>query len=629
MVDSSRRTRWDPARDWYDPVMSGTDDTQASFPTYAELAQTDAWTGGPVPVATATASANAEESSSGRYREAAVLGVGGMGKVLLAHDARIGRDVAVKVLHADRELAPEDRARFLREAQVQGQLEHPSIVPVYDIDRRSDGTTFFTMRRVVGRTLGAILDDLRAGTSKYTQRELLQAFVTICLTIDFAHTRGVVHRDLKPANLMLGDFGEVYVLDWGLARILDGSESVGDVPATRLSLPGVIMGTPLYMAPEQMGDPDVGPGADIFSLGAILFEILTLEKARDVRALYAPVEVRASVRAPERVVAPELETVCVKATELLVSDRFPSARALQEAVARYLEGDRELAQRRQLAEAHAARARLAIASGEAASDAPEAERAIAMRELVRALALDPTNREHVAMFATVMSTPQRTVPPEVKAKLGAQAQEVIRFGVRYCGLAMLSWFMLLPIVLAVGVRRWDYLIAILTPVAIAGVLGLVAARQAVIRNPIQYAILGGIVLAAVGLSRMFGSLILVPTVLATWAIVVQAHPERGLRRVGLTLAMLAIIAPLVLEWLEILPSSYLFSGEGFFVMPQLNTLPQWFVFGFLSVANLLMAVLPAVFVGRLRGQLSLAHERDLVRSWQLRRLGDDLMQAAA
>lgn len=189
-----------------------------------------------------------------------------MGKVLLAHDARIGRDVAVKVLHPDRELAPEERERFLREAQVQGQLEHPSIVPVYDIDRRADGTTFFTMRRVVGRTLGAILDDLRTGTSKYTQRELLQAFVTICLTIDYAHTRGVVHRDLKPANLMLGDFGEVYVLDWGLARILDGSETAGVASASRLSMPGSMMGTPLYMAPEQMADPDVGPGADIFSL---------------------------------------------------------------------------------------------------------------------------------------------------------------------------------------------------------------------------------------------------------------------------------------------------------------------------------------------------------------------------
>ncbi|MBA3452061.1 MAG: serine/threonine protein kinase [Deltaproteobacteria bacterium] len=610
--------------------MAGNDDTQPSFPTYAELTQTQGWAGATaVPVAWATAAANAEQSSSGRYREAAVLGVGGMGKVLLAHDARIGRDVAVKVLHVDRELEPQDRERFLREAQVQGQLEHPSIVPVYDIDRRDDGTTFFTMRRVIGRTLGAILDDLRTGTSKYTQRELLQAFVTICLTIDYAHTRGVVHRDLKPANLMLGDFGEVYVLDWGLARILDGSETSGVEPASRLSMPGVMMGTPLYMAPEQMADPDVGIGADIFALGAILFEILTLEKARDVRALYAPIEARASVRAPHCAVAPELETVCVKATQMLVSDRYPTARALQEAVARYLEGDRELEQRRQLAAAHAERAREAVANAEAGHDLPEAERAMAMRELVRALSLEPTNREHVAMFATVMSMPPRTVPPEVKAKLGAQAQEVIRFGARYCALAMLSWFMFLPIVLAVGVRRVDYLLAIMIPAAIAGVLGMIASRQRAIGTRIQVGIMLTMMIAAVGTSRMFGPLILVPTILATWAIVVQAHPERRIRMSGLVMGLIAITAPLVLEWVGILSHSYLFPGDGFFVLPQMNALPAWFVLVFLGAGNILMAVLPALFVGRLRGDLAHIQERELVRSWQLRQLGDDLMKAAA
>ncbi len=610
--------------------MAAADDTQPSFPTYAELTLTNGWAAkAQMPVAAATAAANAEQSSGGRYQEAAVLGVGGMGKVLLAHDARIGRDVAVKVLHAERELAPDDRERFLREAQVQGQLEHPSIVPVYDIDRRADGTTFFTMRRVVGRTLGAILDDLRLGTSKHTQRELLQAFVTICLTIDYAHTRGVVHRDLKPANLMLGDFGEVYVLDWGLARILDGSETSGMTSASRLSMPGSMMGTPMYMAPEQMADPDVGPAADIFALGLILFEILTLLKARDARALYAPVEVRPSVRAPHKNVAPELETVCVKATDMDVAGRYPTARALQEAVAAYLEGDRELAQRRTLAEAHAARAREAIATSEAGGEATEADRALAMRELVRSLALDPTNAEHVAMFATVMSTPPRTVPPEVKAKLGAQAQDVIRFGARYGGLAMLAWFMFLPLVLGVGVRRVDYILAIMIPAVISGALGLIASRQRTVRDGIQYGIMIAMMFAAVGVSRMFGPLILVPTLLATWAIVVQAHPERSLRIAGLVFSLLAISIPVILEGIGVLPPSYVFPGDGFFVVPQMNALPAWYVLSFLGVANVLMAVMPALFVGRLRGDLARAQERDLVRSWHLRRLGDDLMKAAA
>jgi serine/threonine protein kinase len=124
-------------------------------------------------------------------------GRGRDGKIVLAHDARIGRDVAVKQLRPDRDLSPEERTRFLREVQVQGQLEHPSIVPVYDIDHRPDGKTFFTMRRVLGRTLHDIIEDLRLGVpeavARYTQRELLQAFGTVCLAVDYAHSRGVIH----------------------------------------------------------------------------------------------------------------------------------------------------------------------------------------------------------------------------------------------------------------------------------------------------------------------------------------------------------------------------------------------------------------------------------------------------
>src|ERR1044071_1051837 len=230
----------------------------STLPSYAELTQTQGWSGEP---AAPIAVDRAAEIATDRYTEGALLGVGGRGKVLLAHDARIGREVAVKQLHTDRELAPEERARFLREARVQGQLEHPSIVPVYDIDRRPDGSVFFTMRRVVGRTLHSILDDLRkadvSAMSRYTQRELLTAFATVCLTIDYAHTRGVIHRDLKPANIMLGDFGEVYVLDWGLARLVDEQGESREEPQQRLSMPGSFLGTPLYMAPEQMVDPDV------------------------------------------------------------------------------------------------------------------------------------------------------------------------------------------------------------------------------------------------------------------------------------------------------------------------------------------------------------------------------------
>jgi eukaryotic-like serine/threonine-protein kinase len=393
-------------------------ETQPSFPTYAALSQTQAWNT-PAPHVQVDRSGiveTVEISHGSRYNEGPLLGKGGMGKVILARDQRIGRDVAVKVLHPERELEPEERARFLREAQVQGQLEHPAIVPVYDIERREDGTTFFTMRRVHGRTLAEILEDLRTGVpsavGRYTQHELLTAFATVCLAVDYAHTRGVVHRDLKPANVMLGDFGEVYVLDWGLARLLD-EVAVHATPAVRLSMPGTMLGTPLYMAPEQMDDPDVGTAADVYSLGLMLFEILTLERARDPSAIFMPVDARATVRAPQRNIAPELETICVKATMPEPAERFASARALQEALARYLDGDRELARRKELAAQHADAARTAIKQWRERGAGDDAERERAVTDLGRAVALDPTNTEHFTMLGELVSAIPSQVPPEV------------------------------------------------------------------------------------------------------------------------------------------------------------------------------------------------------------------------
>jgi eukaryotic-like serine/threonine-protein kinase len=333
------------------------DDTLPAIETsYASLTQAPGWASPP----TAIVSSNTALASGARYEEGVTLGMGGMGHVVLARDARIGRNVAIKSLRTDRNLSPEDRQRFFREAQVQGQLEHPSIVPVYDIELRADGTTFFTMRRVVGRTLQDILDGMRVRSERRTQRELLQGFATVCLTLEYAHSRGVIHRDLKPANIMFGDFGEVYVLDWGLARVIGSADSVDLPAAPRISTPGAMMGTPLYMAPEQMRDPEVGAAADVFSLGAILFELLTLERLRDPKAMFAPVDARASTRAPERPVAPELESTCLRATADREAERFASARELHDAIARYLDGDREREQRLALAGVHSTRARQAL-----------------------------------------------------------------------------------------------------------------------------------------------------------------------------------------------------------------------------------------------------------------------------
>jgi serine/threonine-protein kinase len=610
--------------------MSELDATQPSFPPYAELTQTQAW--GKAPAGRVHADTNlvaeaVEISQASRYTEGPVLGTGGMGKVMLARDARIGRDVAVKLLHAERELDPEDRARFLREAQVQGQLEHPSIVPVYDIERKPDGTTFFTMRRVHGRTLQSIIEELKQGdaaaTARYTQRELLSAFGTVCLAVDYAHTRGVVHRDLKPANIMLGDFGEVYVLDWGLARLVDEKGATAEEPHVRLSMPGAFLGTPMYMAPEQMADPDVGTTADVYSLGLILFELLTFERARDPQALFAPVDARPSVRAPRRNIAPELEAICVKATEGDPKDRYPSARALQEAIVAYLEGDRDQARRRELASEHTKQATAALErSNEPGADG-EALRTEAVKHLRNALALDPANDENVTVLAAIVTTPPATMPTEVYQELKAAEHGLVRTGARFSVAASLAWFAFLPLIAWMGFRETQLTLFVLVPAALATTFAIIASRMHDIPYWIQLACIGSSIVGAAATTTLYGPVILAPTLIATFTIVLQAHPKALMRNVTWGLSILALIVISTLEL--IVPTSYRSIDGTFVVLPRMHELPRTESIIVLTVASIAMTIVPCVFIGRIRAALNAAQRQILTQAWQFRRFGEDLI----
>ncbi|HEV7555090.1 MAG TPA: serine/threonine-protein kinase, partial [Kofleriaceae bacterium] len=151
------------------------------------------------------------------YSFVKVLGAGGMGEVVLARDTAIGREVALKRMRAVAAARPDAETRFIREAKIQARLEHPAIVPVHTFGRDADGKPYFTMKRLAGVTLDRKLETLPL-------QQLLAAFVDVCLAIELAHGHGVIHRDIKPANIMLGDFGEVYVLDWGVARVTDEAE---------------------------------------------------------------------------------------------------------------------------------------------------------------------------------------------------------------------------------------------------------------------------------------------------------------------------------------------------------------------------------------------------------------------
>ena len=231
-----------------------------------------------------------ERLKAGKYVVHGELGRGGVGAVHRGHDQDLGRDVAMKFLHEKYKDEPAILHRFVEEAQIGGQLQHPGIVPVYELGM-SDGRPFFTMKMVKGQTLAQALSD-RESVAK-ERRRFLAIFEQICQTMAYAHARGVVHRDLKPANIMTGSFGEVQVVDWGMGKVLERGGVADEKRATQSqlsvietvrsrshgtrSIMGSVMGTPAYMPPEQArGDVDaMDARSDVFALGAVLCEILT------------------------------------------------------------------------------------------------------------------------------------------------------------------------------------------------------------------------------------------------------------------------------------------------------------------------------------------------------------------
>ncbi|MBM3980092.1 MAG: hypothetical protein FJ304_07370, partial [Planctomycetes bacterium] len=304
-----------------------------------------------------------------RYVPLGVLGSGGMGRVFLVTDTELGRPVALKELRAD--LATGGWAeRFRREARVTGRLQHPGVVPVYDLIRLPDGRTFYTMKPLRGRTLADWVSAFhkhpptRAAEAREF-RALLRAFVDLCRTIGFAHRHGVVHRDLKGANVQVDEFGAVVVLDWGIAKLMGEADDVpaldvgpGDSDNGTATQMGQARGTPLYMAPEQAaGDlARVGPASDIYSLGAVLFEVLcgAHAVARGANAAGTIANVIAGQVGRPRAAAPwvpsALEAVCLKALARDPAARYATADALADDVQRYLDDEAVTVRRAPVAE---------------------------------------------------------------------------------------------------------------------------------------------------------------------------------------------------------------------------------------------------------------------------------------
>jgi tetratricopeptide (TPR) repeat protein len=334
------------------------DEVRRSLASVADPEVQQSLTALPAPASPAPSSTTAyQPPGRGRYTLTRLHGQGGIGQVWLARDADLGRDVALKELRPEREGHPGARARFLEEARVTGQLEHPGIVPVHELACPADAPPFYTMRMVRGWTLAEAIKDYhrkrQAGqVGPLDLHSLLRAFVAVCNAVAYAHSRGVLHRDLKPANVVLGDYGEVVVLDWGLARLLSRNGQVEE--ATSLlpvsleggsrdeTLQGQVLGTPAYMAPEQAeGRLDLlGPTSDVYALGAVLYEVLSGqppfsgpndEVLRRV-AREEPEPPRQRVAA----VPAALEAVCLKALAKKPAGRYASAGELGKEVERWL-----------------------------------------------------------------------------------------------------------------------------------------------------------------------------------------------------------------------------------------------------------------------------------------------------
>jgi serine/threonine protein kinase/tetratricopeptide (TPR) repeat protein len=305
----------------------------------------------------------------GRYVLKRFHAKGGMGEIWLADDPAIGRSVALKRMLSHR---PDQQRRFRVEAQVTGQLEHPGIVPVHELAVNEQGHPFYVMKFVRGRTLQKVIDDYHAGRAgrrsnsppnagdlEVERFRLLQIFLSLCQTVGYAHSRGVLHRDLKPENVMLGPYGETLLLDWGIAKVMgqpDNNAVQGEVEAQYVHLldegqdtetrAGTIMGSLSYMAPEVAAgrNKDVDQRSDVYLLAGILYAILTgnpprIGKNQLELIKQAQRELPPAPRKVNPLVPRPLDAICLKGLALRPEDRYQTALALAEDVQRYSAGE--------------------------------------------------------------------------------------------------------------------------------------------------------------------------------------------------------------------------------------------------------------------------------------------------
>ena len=305
----------------------------------------------------------------GQYRMLGRIGAGAMGEVYIARDAVLGRAVAFKRILPELAGSPAMAARFFAEAQITSQLDHPNVVTLYDLEIAGDRSLGYAMKLVEGRPLTKVIDDARQELVTRGRRdeparlaERLRGFLAVCDAIAFAHSKGVLHRDLKPENIMIGRHGQVYVMDWGICRVIGTpdedpasvEERVGPSAVHGRTRYGAIIGTPAYMSPEQAAGkvPELDGRSDLYALGLILYELIALRPALGTSEL---AETLASASRGDKTplgrrvhgaaISRDLAAVVDKATALRPADRYPDVAAFARDLRAYLRGDPVTARR--------------------------------------------------------------------------------------------------------------------------------------------------------------------------------------------------------------------------------------------------------------------------------------------
>ena len=572
--------------------------------------------------------------ASERYARTSTLGAGGMGEVHLCRDRLIGREVAMKVVSDARAARSELHARFVREARVQAQLEHPAIVPVYDFGVDEGGDAWFTMKRVRGVTLAQVLEaQTRGEMLEHGRHRLLAGFVQVCRAIDYAHEHGVLHRDLKPANVMLGPYGEVYVLDWGLAKVRSASRDLdarveGETAMTGdATAAGTVFGTPGYMAPEQVLGRDADERTDVYLLGAILFEVLAgaplhgegTAEERMKRAV-AGVETRPSIVSPGADVSPELDSICVHACARHPQERFTSARELADTVEAYLSGDRDVELRRALAGVHLSHAREA-ASRASVPGASADERRAALAEAGRAVALAPDDREARQMLLEVLTQAPGEPPREVVEHVEHEARLSQYWMLpRVALLFVTSWVLVFVAVRFIGVRD-ARLIALACLPWMYGAAHMMFVHRFRAASAVTQRVFTVVNALAVALTAVFyGPAIITPTLAVVLAFGSILQQQRSGWRFTGALYTLAIAIPTALTLLGLLPVRYDMVGEQLVVSPGALALSPLSVLIASSGMNALFLYGGIRFAVRYREATTKLSLSNHLLAWQLRHL---------